>query len=276
MFPWVYGFTWDAGSIVFLGAFFTVLAVLVATLMKATLRAVNDVKLERTECIRWKSDFHDLPAAAKKCRHEFTGEFAHRTCDNNFDCRDCATHAKLMSEHPLVVPENAEDVVYGFTMPLDRMYHRGHTWVRREEDGSFTIGLDDFASRLIGVPEQIELPPAGTRLRVNGTAWNVKKQGAAVRILSPVEGEVIEAGDPQRGWFLRVKPLEEKPNLRNLLRGAEIRPWMLREMERFQGLLATEGAGIALADGGVPVNDFSKAYPRADWDTVMGEMLLEP
>ncbi len=63
---------------------------------------------------------------------------------------------------------------------------------------------------------------------------------------------------------------------RHLLRGAEVRPWMMREMERLHASLSTEGLGVALADGGVPVDDFSKAYPEADWDGVLGEMFLEP
>ena len=61
---------------------------------------------------------------------------------------------------------------------------------------------------------------------------------------------------------------------RHLLRGAEVRPWLLREMERLQMALTAEGAVPTLADGGVPVADISASYPRADWDAVCGEMFL--
>ena len=164
MFPFVYGFTWDTGNVIFLGIFFSVVGVIGATITIAVLRSIKDFKFRRQELIRWESDFHDLPSAAKKCRHEFTGEFAHRTCDNGFDCRACATHAKLVeqsSEETMTSDskENEHQKMFGFDMPLDRMYHRGHTWVRPETDGTMTVGIDDLGSRLIGAPDAAELPP---------------------------------------------------------------------------------------------------------------------
>ncbi|MCI0695110.1 hypothetical protein L0337_24255 [candidate division KSB1 bacterium] len=93
-----------------------------------------------------------------------------------------------------------------------------------------------------------------------------------MRVLSPVDGEVIETGGPDKGWYLRVKPNGADENMRHLLRGAEIRPWIMRELERLQLALAPEGIGMSLADGGVPVEDLSQGYPEADWDTVLGDM----
>lgn len=281
MFPFVYGFTWDAGNIIFLGLFFSVVAVIVSTLAVAVLRARRDFKLRKEELIRWKSDFHDLPTSARKCRHEFTGEFTQRTCDNAFECGECATHAKLV-EHALQTGGAPDDVesgqqrIFGFDMPLDRMYHRGHTWVRPESDGTFTVGIDDLGARLLGTPDAVEFPPVGSRVHMNGTAWHMKKKETDVRILAPVDGEVIEAGGPGKGWYLRVKPPGEKVETRHLLKGNEIRPWLMREMERLQISLAVEGVGASLADGGEPVKDFSKSYPHADWDSVLGDMFLEP
>jgi len=108
--------------------------------------------------------------------HVFTGEFKQRTCDNGFDCRSCATHAQL-TQHKTT---NSDDIevpihVYGFTMPMDRLYHRGHTWVMSEATGTYKVGLDDFAAHLIGTPDGIELPKLGTHVQVNGSAWCFKK-----------------------------------------------------------------------------------------------------
>ncbi|MGH7457121.1 MAG: hypothetical protein ACRENG_37570 [bacterium] len=44
--------------------------------------------------------------------------------------------------------------------------------------------------------------------------------------------------------------------------GAEIRPWIMREIERLQLALASEDLGMSLADGGVPVEDLSQGYPE--------------
>ncbi|SPE39191.1 Glycine cleavage system H protein (fragment) [Candidatus Sulfopaludibacter sp. SbA3] len=213
-------------------------------------------------------------ARDRVCRHVLTGEFTSRECPHSFDCRECETHAKLIEQHP--VQPGEEDEIFGMAFALDRMYHRGHTWARRESDGTVTVGLDDLGSRLLGTPDAVSLPPAGSQIAVNGTAFRIRKRNADVRVLAPVDGEVIETGGPGRDWYLKVRPASTgELAFRHLLRGAEIRPWLMRELERLQLTLSAEGAAPTLADGGVPVADMSEGYPEADWDAVCGEMFLE-
>src|ERR1017187_6959316 len=95
MFPWNYGFHFGAASYIFLGAFYTVLVVVATTLLNALWRSHRDLSKGKVEDIRWHSDFHDLSAADRSCRHVLTGEFASRECPHAFDCRQCKTHAKL-------------------------------------------------------------------------------------------------------------------------------------------------------------------------------------
>ena len=276
MFPWNYGFHWGIASYIFLGAFYTVLVVVAATVVRALLRARRDLGDARVERIRWHSDFQDLPAADRVCRHVLTGEFKQRECPHAFDCRACATHTKLM-EHRPAPPISAEADIFGMSFPPDRLYHRGHTWARPEPDGTVTIGLDDLGARLLGTPDAVILPEPGTQLHANGPAFRVRRREADVRILSPVDGEVVETGGAGCGWFLRVKPLSVGMDMRHLLSGPELKPWLLREMERLQFALTMEGATVpSLADGGVPVRDIAAAYPQTDWDAVCGEMFLEP
>ena len=275
MLPWNYGFHWNTGTIVFMGAFYIVLAIVAATVLSALQRSRRALAAGKTEQIRWHSDFHDLPAGDRVCRHVLTGEFQHRECPYAFDCRECEKHAQLIAARPVGQP--AEQEVCGMEFPLDRFYHRGHTWARPEANGTVTVGLDELGSRLVGTPDSVELPQPGTRVLVNGTAFRIRKRGADVRLLSPVDGEVVATGGVSRGWYLKVKPLERRFDPRHLLRGAEIHPWVMREMERLQLALSAEGATCAtLADGGVPVADIGAGYPEADWDAVCGKMLLEP
>jgi len=276
MFPWVYGFSWTMGNVIFLGLFFTVVAIIGATMVLSLLRTYRDIQAHKAETIRWESEFHDLPVSELRCRHEFTGEFKQRTCDNCFDCRTCTTHAKLIQHKT----NNSDEIelpihVFGFTIPTDRLYHRGHTWVKSDADGMYTIGLDDFASRLIGAPDDIQLPKLGTRLQVNGSAWNFKKGISVTRILSPLEGEVVATSDGSEGWYLKIKPLTMNVNTTHLLRGGEVAAWFLREFERLQQRLADPKVGLTLADGGTPVQDFVKAYPDKPWDGILGDVFLE-
>jgi len=125
---------------------------------------------------------------------------------------------------------------------------------------------------LVEVPGPEIRPPSA-----NGTAFRVRKGDADVRVLSPVDGEVVAAGGPDSGWYLKVRPAAAgEAAFRHLLRGAEIKPWLLREMDRLQKALSPTTGADTMADGGVLVADLTASCPKADWDAVCGEMFLEP
>ena len=277
MLPWNYGFHWDLGHIVFLGAFYLVLATVALTIIGALRRSRQAIAGHRVEQIAWHADFHDLPLRDRVCRHVLTGELQRRECPHAFDCRHCQTHAALLEVRPAEPAEKPEEDVFGMAFPLDRFYHRGHTWVHPERDGAVTVGLDDLGSRLIGKPDAIDLPLPGAPVEVNGTAFRLRKGDADVRVLSPVDGEVVATGGPDADWYLKIRPaVAGEPAFRHLLRGAEIRPWILRELERLQLALSAPAGAATLADGGVLVADLAASCPGADWDAVCGEMFLEP
>ncbi len=253
---------------IFMSAFYAVLTVVAGTVLFALWRSRNARR--NADEIRWRSDFHDLASDGRACRHALTGEFRRRECPNAFDCRVCQTHAR-MPQRPRT--GDLDEEIGGMFFPLDRFYHRGHTWARLGPDGVVTVGLDELGKRLLGRPDAVDLPAVGTRVHANGTAFRVKKREADVRVLSPVDGSVIETGGRERGWYLRVRP--DNLDLTHLLRGAEVKPWVMRELERLQLALSLEGAP-SLADGGVPVEDIAAGYPEADWDAVCGEIFLEP
>jgi glycine cleavage system H protein len=274
MFPGVNGFEWDAGHIIFLGVFYLVVMLVLATVIRSLLRARRAFRLQKAEAIRWKEDFHDLPLRDRRCRHELNGTVKSRICENGFDCRTCPQHSefeKAEAARPAPLPPGD---LLGFPLPLDRQYHRGHTWVRTEEDGTLTVGLDELAGRLIGKPERLALPAPGSRVHTNGMGWSVGRNGSSVRVLAPVDGTVTATGGTDQGWYLKLRPDTAYPDMRHLLRGGEAVRWMAREMERLQ-LLATNGAG-AVADGGVPVEDIGAALPKNERDAICGEMLLQP
>ena len=276
MFPWVYGFTWSAANIIFLGIFFTVVAIVGTTFVFSILRTMKAMKDNQVETIRWNADFHDLPAQLRTCRHQFTGEFKQRTCELGFDCRRCETHAKLVSQHS----KNTDAIelplhTYGFTIPTDRLYHRGHTWIKGDSTGMYFVGLDDLASRLIGTPDGIDLPAVGSKLQVNGSAWSIRRGNTSMRILSPLDGEVAATSDGSDGWFIKIKPCTSIVDTTHLLRDQEVGLWFQNEFERLQGMLTDKQVGLTMADGGTPVQDFVKAYPDKNWDSIMGEVFLE-
>jgi glycine cleavage system H protein len=274
MFPWSPEFKWDAYHVAFFGALYSVLATVAAALAFAAWRAWRDAREGRASAIAWHGDFEEMPRSARPCRHQLTGEAPERTCENGFDCRHCPAHAHfqaLRQAAGAVEPAGH----FGFHLPLDRLYHRGHTWVRPEPDGTLTVGLDDMARRLVGTPERVELPAPGERLRVNGPAGRLRTRGREVRVLSPVDGTLVGVRGEGAAFTLRVDP-GATADLRHLLSGDEVRAWGLRELERLQRALGSGAVGAALADGGELVEDLGSVLPGDRYDAVLGDMLLEP
>ncbi|MCU0241842.1 MAG: glycine cleavage system protein H [Vicinamibacteria bacterium] len=274
MFPWSPEFRWDAGHVIFFGALYSVLATIALTVLFAARRTQQGLDQGLAEHADWHAAFEELPSAARACRHQLSGGAPGRICGNAFDCRHCATHSTLAACAPDAVTDASETIeCFGLKVPLDRYYHRGHTWVRPEQDGTCTIGLDDLGQRLIGAPEVVELPAPGARLAVNGTAARVQSHGASVRILAPVSGTIIEGRGRDARFTLRVKP-DGALDLRHLLGAREVRAWFLREIERLELALQPAGAAGTLADGGLVMRDAGSVLPRRDYDRLLGEMFL--
>src|SRR5512147_1466412 len=68
-------------------------------------------------------------------------------------------------------------LVGGFRVPDNLRYHPGHTWALTESPSLVRIGIDDFASKLIGKVESISLPQRGTWVRQGQKIWSVVKDG---------------------------------------------------------------------------------------------------
>ena len=274
MLPGVDGFVWDVGHIVFIGAFFTVLTVLAGAVSWSVAAAARDVRMQRIPVLRWEAVFGGLPPAARLCRHTLAGVIDRRVCDRSFTCGSCPDHPALAARP--IRWGLAHSPVAGVEVASDRSYHRGHTWARREADGDWSIGLDELAERVLGTPDELRLPPVGTRLAANGVAWSARCGRDAVRVLSPVEGEVTATGSRGQGWYLKVRPLPEGPDTRHLLVGVEARAWMASEVQRLLVALRDPAIGPTLADGGRLAAKLPVAAPAADWQALRGLLLLNP
>ncbi|HKI83162.1 MAG TPA: hypothetical protein VKA63_02400, partial [Candidatus Krumholzibacteria bacterium] len=243
-------------------------------LLIAALRARRD-RLQGAESeIRWRGDFQSLPAERRQCRHALNGECVARVCENAFECERCEFHRSLATEFaPLDGPSMAS--AYGIELPVNRYFHRGHTWLEEQEDGSVLLGMDGFAQRLLAKTDALELPAHGEHLRANDELGRVRCGGHWIRILSPVNGEVIESFGEGPQWRLRVGPDQKPAAAASLLRGSEARAWMQREVESLQSRVALGGPLAALADGGEIVNDLPAVAPDFDWESIWEDYFLE-
>jgi len=273
MFPGVDGFHWTAGHIIFLCLFFAVVVTIVMTVIAAAMRSAEDFRNHRVSDLCWHADFAELPAADRRCRHELAGRVISRMCDNSFDCRHCEKYPEFA-----VLPARGIAHDLGLQYANDRFYHRGHTWVKPEQDGTVTIGLDEFADHLLGNVDTWRPPELGSEIELNQTAWRMKKNGQESSVRAPLEGTVIDVGGPNQGWYVKLRPrlnIGDPKTLRHLLRGPEVYGWLSQEIERLQLQLRAPDAMPTLADGGVLMPDLMDTIPQADWSSVLADTFLE-
>lgn len=91
-----------------------------------------------------------------------------------------------------VPPAVEPSYVDGFMVAEGVRYHPGHTWLVRERQHLARVGADEFAAKLAGKIQKIELPKPGQWIRQGQTAWTLYRNGERTSMVSPIEGEVVE------------------------------------------------------------------------------------
>ena len=177
-------------------------------------------------------------------------------------------------------------LVGGFKVHENLRYHPGHTWALNEGPSLVRVGLDDFASKLMGKVERIQLPQRGQWIRQGQKIATIYRDGAAVDMVSPIEGSVADvndtlASDPKlarkdpygEGWLITVQSPDAKTNFRNLLGGAMARWWTEESAGRLQRKMPVL-AGAMAQDGGVAMDNLTDQIPDQEWATIAKEFFL--
>jgi len=172
-----------------------------------------------------------------------------------------------------------------FRLEAGRYYHQGHAWARPDGEKTVTVGLDDFAQKLVGTPQAVTLPAVGSRVEQGEEGWRLAIGSKSVAMLSPVSGEVVEVNrevldspallgkDPYEGWLMKVRVPRMRPALRNLLSGELAAAWLQETVtalrQRMSGNL-----GMVLQDGGMPVSGFAANLSPDAWEEIAAEFFL--
>ncbi len=107
-------------------------------------------------------------------------------------------------------------------IPAELKYASSHEWVRKEADGSYTVGISEHAQELLGDMVFVELPEVGDTVSAGEDCAVAESVKAASDIYSPLSGEVIAVNESLEdspelvnsdaygdGWFFRVMPSDE-------------------------------------------------------------------
>ncbi len=102
--------------------------------------------------------------------------------------------------------------------PEHLKYTSSHEWVRREADGSLSIGITQHAQEQLGDVVFIDNPQPGRQVTQGEECGVIESVKAAGDIHAPVSGEIVAANaeladapekineDPYGAWMFRIKP----------------------------------------------------------------------
>jgi glycine cleavage system H protein len=109
-------------------------------------------------------------------------------------------------------------------VPEGLTYTTSHEWVS-EQDGTYTIGLTDFAQDALGDLVFVNLPQEGDHVTAGETLCDVESVKAVSDVFSPVTGTVSEVNEaladspeminetPYEAWIARIEGVSEVEEL---------------------------------------------------------------
>ena len=153
----------------------------------------------------------------------------------------------------------------GFEIPKGYSFHPGHTWALDEGRQNVRIGIDSFAGNLLGKIDRIEIGALNRWVRQGQKLMTLTRDGMSIDLLSPIEGVITAVNheavkdpslvlkEPYRaGWICIIKSPEIATNMKNLVQGPLVGPWLQNSIGRVTAMAQQMMPAMA-QDGGLPV-----------------------
>ncbi len=114
------------------------------------------------------------------------------------------------------------------SIPAELRYTDTHEWVRKETDGSFSVGITHHAQDMLGDLVYVENPQVGREVKKGEECGVVESVKAASDIYSPLTGKVVAVNEelvdaPEKinqgaydAWMFRLQP-DQPEELETLL-----------------------------------------------------------
>ncbi len=243
----------------------------------------KETKGENRHVVFWREKLQELPLGKRPCQHFLKRQIAFRNCTNDYQCQNCSFDQYFYDQyavHTVIKPIDVLDIE-GLKAPQGYYYHRGHCWVKLEENSEVRIGLDDFAYHLLGQPDRIEVPLIGKELTHDRAEIHLVRGDHTANLLSPVSGIVTAINVQLReeaapaynepysdGWLMRVHVPGLRENLKRLMMGEEVQELLEKQVDGLFQIIEQDVQPLA-ADGGNLQRDVFGALPEIGWERLI-------
>ena len=107
-------------------------------------------------------------------------------------------------------------------VPNELKYRESHEWVRKEADGTWTVGITEHAQELLGDMVFIDLPEVGSSFAAGDDCAVAESVKAASDIYATLSGEIVAVNEALEaspelvnsepyasGWLFRLQASDE-------------------------------------------------------------------
>ena len=237
--------------------------------------------------MHWRKAMKLRPDLDRVCRHSLTNRIDKRSCAYDYECARCdfdQFFEDVWTAKSKSIPHEVQRVK-GFDVPMDCYFHNGHAWARIESGGYIRIGLDDFALKVLGRADGLDLPLMGKELDQGKVGWGLKRKDNLADVLSPIDGVVVEVNSEVRerpelanrepygdGWLFMVRTPDIKATMSKLMTDQSSLSWMSNEVKNLESMIE-DVAGPLAADGGYLADDIFGNMPDLGWKNLTSAFL---
>ncbi len=82
-----------------------------------------------------------------------------------------------------------------FAIPGGVFISKGHCWVGLDQSGNAKVGIDDFAKKLMGKIDDVNLPNLGMKVNQNKPLFSLKQGKRKITFNSPITGNITKIND---------------------------------------------------------------------------------
>ncbi len=172
-----------------------------------------------------------------------------------------------------------------FSLPEEIYYHLGHSWAAPEGKHLVKVGMDDFAQKLVGKIDAIQLPGIGSTIHQGDKGWTLQVGSKTIDMLSPVDGKVVAINEkivgqpedinkyPYVNWLMKVESPRFGVNKNQLVSGNLAKRWMEEVREKLFAKM-NYNLGMVYQDGGMLVDGMARHLDKEHWDEIAKEFFL--
>lgn len=178
--------------------------------------------------------------------------------DKSLIRRQDRIESKTKPQVHLITPSiSADKSKHTINVPAGIFISPAHTWISLEMNGIVKTGIDDFAQKILGPIEGIEMPESGQKIEKGSPLFSIQKGTHKMSFPSPITGtvsqvnaeleeriEYLQMKPYELGWICTIEPCNLPGELQSLTIGADAVDWYQKEIDKYTETLNQQNSDV--------------------------------